>query len=59
VCARWTAIRGSRTKHPVIKSFEPGEDWAWCYPDDEMLEAIVAFPSESPSEHYTSPAEAR
>jgi uncharacterized UBP type Zn finger protein len=48
-----------RTRHPVIKSFEPGEDWAWCYLDDEMLEAIVAFPSESPSEHYASPAEAR
>lgn len=48
-----------RTKHPVIKSFEPGEDWAWCYLDDEMLEAIIAFPSESPREHYASPAEAR
>jgi uncharacterized UBP type Zn finger protein len=48
-----------RTQHPVIKSFEPGEDWGWCYPDGEMLEAMVAFPSESPSEHYASPAEAR
>lgn len=19
------------TKHPVIQSFEPGEDWKWCY----------------------------
>lgn len=19
------------TSHPIIKSFEPGEDWAWCY----------------------------
>lgn len=18
-------------KHPVIRSFEPGEDWRWCY----------------------------
>lgn len=24
--------------HPVIKSIEPGEDWAWCYPDDTFLE---------------------
>ena len=24
--------------HPIIKSIEPGEDWAWCYPDDTMLE---------------------
>lgn len=22
------------TGHPVIQSFEPGEDWFWSYPDD-------------------------
>lgn len=22
------------TKHPVIKSFEKGEKWRYCYPDD-------------------------
>ena len=27
-----------KTKHPVIRSFEPGEDWAYCYVDDLMLE---------------------
>ncbi len=21
------------TKHPIMKSFEPGEDWGWCYVD--------------------------
>ncbi len=21
------------TKHPVIRSFEPGETWSWCYVD--------------------------
>ena len=26
------------TKHPVIKSFEPGEDWGWCYVDEADLE---------------------
>ena len=46
------------TKHPVIKSFEPGESWAWCYPDEELIEAIAAFPVESPLEHYASPSEA-
>ncbi len=40
------------TKHPVVKSFEPGEDWAWCYVDDEMAEVIPTFPAESPSQHY-------
>lgn len=22
------------TKHPIIQSFEPGEDWRWCYVDE-------------------------
>jgi uncharacterized UBP type Zn finger protein len=21
------------TRHPIIKSLEPGEDWSWCYID--------------------------
>jgi uncharacterized UBP type Zn finger protein len=25
------------TKHPVIQSFEPGEDWGWCYVDEKLL----------------------
>jgi uncharacterized UBP type Zn finger protein len=25
------------TKHPVITSGEPGETWAYCYPDDKFL----------------------
>lgn len=25
------------TKHPVIKSFEKGEDWKYCYIDDQIL----------------------
>ena len=44
------------TRHPVIKSFEPGEDWAWCYVDEETAESIPSFPSESPHRHYESPA---
>ncbi len=24
--------------HPVIRSFEPGEDWYYCYPDDLVFE---------------------
>ncbi len=27
-----------KTQHPVMKSFEPGEDWAFCYIDQLMLE---------------------
>ena len=44
------------TKHPVIKSFEPTEDWAWCFVDELMVNEIPAFKDESPEEHYASPA---
>jgi len=26
------------TKHPIVRSFEPGEDWGWCYVDEVMIE---------------------
>ncbi len=22
-----------KVQHPIIRSFEPDEDWRWCYPD--------------------------
>jgi uncharacterized UBP type Zn finger protein len=25
------------TEHPIIRSFEPGEDWEWCYVDEMMV----------------------
>src|SRR5436305_2318972 len=25
------------TNHPIIQSFQPGEDWRWCYIDQVML----------------------
>ncbi len=25
------------TGHPIIRSFEPGESWAWCYVDEVAL----------------------
>lgn len=27
-----------RTAHPLIQSFEPGEDWWWCYVDEVAME---------------------
>ena len=27
-----------QTGHPIIRSFEPGENWGWCYVDEEMFE---------------------
>ena len=29
-----------RTGHPVIKSFETGEEWGYCYIDDAFFESI-------------------
>ena len=26
--------------HPIIKSFEPGEEWGYCYPDDMFYESL-------------------
>jgi uncharacterized UBP type Zn finger protein len=26
-----------QTQHAVMKSFEPGENWGWCYIDQEEL----------------------
>lgn len=26
------------TGHPVMQSFEPGEDWMWCYVDKVYIE---------------------
>ena len=24
------------TKHPLVRSIEPGESWVWCYVDETM-----------------------
>lgn len=26
------------TGHPIVDSFEPGEDWGWCYLDNVFLQ---------------------
>ncbi len=43
------------TAHPVMKSFEPGEDWAWCYVDQQLRDEIPAAPEESPPVHFAPP----
>ncbi|MEB3372323.1 UBP-type zinc finger domain-containing protein [Saccharopolyspora mangrovi] len=25
-----------QTRHPVVRSFEPGENWMWCYADEQL-----------------------
>ena len=29
-----------RTGHPIIKSFEPGENWGWCFIDQTMFDSL-------------------
>lgn len=29
-----------QTRHPVIRSKEPGETWGWCYVDKKMRDPV-------------------
>src|ERR1700689_5899907 len=31
-----------QTKHPIMKSFEPGENWGWCYIDEMEIDVEPA-----------------
>ena len=42
-----TAHWHEQPDHPLIRSFEPGEDWWWCYPDELLFEVDGAPPSPS------------
>ena len=35
------------SEHPLMQSFEPGEDWYWCYVDELMFELDDERPSPS------------
>jgi uncharacterized UBP type Zn finger protein len=39
-----------RTGHPIIRSFEPGEHWGWCYEDEVMLDP-TGWPGLGPVAH--------
>lgn len=36
--------------HPILKSFEPGEEWGWCFVDEEILDP-TGWPIEGPTAH--------
>jgi hypothetical protein len=37
-----------------MKSYEPGEDWAWCFVDELMVDDIPTFKEETTDEHIYS-----
>lgn len=42
-----TAHWHANPTHPIVRSFEPGEDWWWCYADDMFFEVPGAEPAPS------------
>jgi uncharacterized UBP type Zn finger protein len=34
---RHAAKHSRETQHPIVRSFEPGEDWRWCYVDEVFV----------------------
>ena len=38
------------THHPLIRSFEPEEDWYWCYPEQLFFDLAGA----PPAPHHTT-----
>ena len=44
---RHASAHAHTTTHPLVQSFEPGEDWYWCYADDVMFEVPSRLPSPS------------
>jgi thioredoxin reductase (NADPH) len=38
--------------HPVIRSFEPGESWAYCFPHELYTVELPAAPEETAPVHY-------
>jgi hypothetical protein len=34
---RHARAHASSSGHFVVRSFEPGEDWRWCYADEQYV----------------------
>jgi uncharacterized UBP type Zn finger protein len=34
---RHARAHARRVAHPVVQSFEPGEDWRWCFVDETYV----------------------
>ena len=45
--ARHATAHFSALAHPVVRSYEPGEDWYWCYLDEAAYELADTPPAPS------------
>jgi uncharacterized UBP type Zn finger protein len=34
---RHASRHAAETGHPIVRSFQPGEDWRWCYIDETYV----------------------
>jgi len=41
------------TKHPIMKSFQPGEDWGWCFVDATFVEIGLPTPQRGMIKRWT------
>ena len=44
-----TAHFHAQPEHALVRSYEPGEDWWWCYVDEELFNVEGAPPAPSHS----------
>ncbi|WP_344344620.1 UBP-type zinc finger domain-containing protein [Agrococcus versicolor] len=51
--AHWSA-----TGHPVMQSFEPGEDWGWHFRAEEPVDDLVLAPPSSHPDSQPAPGPA-
>ena len=35
--SRHASAHARTVGHPIVRSFEPGEDWRWCYLDQTLV----------------------
>ena len=57
--ARHASAHWRETGHPIIRSFEPGEDWFWNYDDQRVLRRAGTRCAGMPSEDQSVPGPAR
>ncbi|KAB2352174.1 UBP-type zinc finger domain-containing protein [Actinomadura rudentiformis] len=34
---RHATAHSGKEGHPIVRSFEPGEDWRWCFVDEQIV----------------------